>query len=255
MKRIVFLLVILLTSLFKYNAIAYSPQDCLRCHLKGSAESTLYISIENLKASKHGNKITCLDCHIDIEDKSHTLKKGSVTVNCNNCHPQENKHGLTSPAGERPKCYSCHTKHTIYEKENPASSVYSKNLKKTCRNCHSFASGKKDYLSWFPSVRILTHGKQDMSRTYDKNNCIGCHQGQAAHGEPEIIDDQSCHRCHNSKGQNALWGKMHPNASLKKQPAIFGAAIVYQLFGVVLLYRGIRFLKNRLTKKQETDCC
>jgi len=221
---------------------AYTPEECVTCHTEESVQSSVHMSMDDLNASVHGGRLGCQDCHEGVQDEDHTKRNGTGVVDCNQCHEQENKHGLTSNGEGRPKCYACHTKHRILEKENPGSSVNRVRLSETCQTCHSVECGGTDYFSWLPSIRVVSHGKQDFSRPYEKGNCLGCHQGQGAHGELEPIDDQTCYRCHlDSRGEDALWGSAHPEASLKKQPSIFAAATIYQVFLLGLVWGGVRF--------------
>lgn len=236
--------------LFGFNTWAYTPEDCITCHKRGSTESIRNINIKEFDASVHGRQITCLDCHERIENKSHETMTQSGTVDCVKCHEQENQHGFRSRPNDRPKCHACHTRHRILEKEDMASSVHSKRLKETCKACHPVECGETDYLSWLPSIRIASHNKQDFGRSYDKGNCIGCHQGEAAHGEKGIINDQDCYRCHfTPDGQSRVFGYIHLRADFKEQPVVFGAATIYQIFIAVLLLFGFRFFIRKFFGK------
>jgi hypothetical protein len=236
-----------------YNTWAYTPEDCIKCHKEGSTASILHISVKEFIASIHGRQgITCQDCHGGVDDEAHETTKGSGAVDCGACHEQENRHGLHSRSEDRPRCYSCHSMHGILEKGNVLSSVYKENLKKTCKKCHPVECGQIDYLSWLPSIQIASHKKQDFSRAYDKDNCLGCHQGMAAHGEEEPINDQGCYKCHlYQKGQSRLWGYFHTRADINKRPAIFMSAIIYLLFLGFLLWGGFRFYIRKLSSKQK----
>ena len=102
------------------------------------------------------------------------------------------------------------------------------------------ATGKQDYFSWFPAVQIASHPKADFAVDYSEENCLGCHQGAAAHGEQEpIAEEHTCFKCHRSPdAPGALWGRMHPRADLDTQPAVFAAATIYQgaiAIGVILM--------------------
>lgn len=221
----------------------YLPEDCIECHQAGSEESELQISIEEYNASVHGEEHTCLDCHTDVIDDDHQSTEGSGAVDCSECHEQENQHGMNGSDEERPACHDCHTRHNMLIKTDPASSVHPDQLTTTCAECHRTASGETDFFSWFPSFQIASHNKGDFATVYSKDNCIGCHQGAAAHGESEPISVQDCHKCHLSPGTDgAMWGYIHPQADLDTQPVVFAAASIYQIFviiGVILLARKI----------------
>jgi len=236
--------------LWSHSSQAYTTEDCIRCHRKGSPESFLHIEVEEFKRSAHGATLSCLDCHGAVQDESHQLMGGSVSVSCMECHEQENRHGLEGGGDRRPKCYSCHTKHRILGKEAPLSSVHPDALDETCASCHPVECGKPDYLSWFPSLQIVSHGKQDFSKAYSRGNCLGCHQGDGAHGEKKPINDQDCAKCH-----KALMGFIHPKADSEKQPGILVSVWIYQAFLAGLLWGGFRFYtRKRGDRKGGAGC-
>ena len=242
MKRYFLTIFVMLLWLLPWETWAYTTEDCIECHRLNSKESVLQISVEEFQSSIHSSEITCEDCHTKIKDEAHEEVKGSGAVDCNECHEQENRHGLESKSNNLPQCYSCHPKHRMLEKENEASSVHPGQLKKTCKGCHPIESGEIDYVSWLPSIRIKSHKKQDFSQTYGRDNCLGCHQGQAAHGGEEQLNEQNCHLCHGAmKDQGALAVLIHARADSGKQPFIFGAAVLYQIFIVLFLWGGFRF--------------
>ena len=252
MKNFLFYFLVLFIFFTAYNAWAYTPEDCNKCHKEGSTGSILHISIKEFNTSIHGRKITCQDCHASVKDEGHETMKGSGAVDCSECHEQENRHGSQSKTEDRPRCYSCHTKHGIFERDKEVSSVHPEQLKETCKGCHPVECGQTDYLSWLPSIQIATHKKQAFSRAYEKSNCLGCHQGMAAHGEEKPLNDQDCYKCHLSqKGQATLWGYIHTRADFKKQPVIFAAAIIYLVFLVVLSWGGLRFYIRKLSGKRK----
>lgn len=252
MKKLFLFCLAFLICLSGHDAWAYTREDCAKCHEKGSTDSTLTLSIEEFEASIHGREITCQDCHTGVKDEDHQTKKGYGTVDCSQCHDQQNRHALHSKSENRPHCYSCHTKHGILEKDNASSSVYPERLKETCRGCHAFECGEVDYLSWLPSLQIASHRKQDFSQAYERTNCIGCHQGLAAHGEEGQLNDHDCYKCHlPKKGQAGLWGYIHPRADYDKQPGVFAAATIYQFFAVVLLWGAFGFYIKRFSGRNK----
>lgn len=234
----------------------YTPEECIACHRTGSEESERQISISEYERSVHGQEITCLDCHTDVVDDNHQTVEGSGMVDCSACHDQKNQHGSKGPEENRPRCYTCHTRHNMLAKTDPASTVHPDQFATTCSPCHAMATGKTDYFSWFPSFRIASHPKADFATDYSDRNCLGCHQGAATHGEEEPIVDQDCHKCHRStEVDGAMWGRIHTRADRKDQPAVFAAATIYQVsivIGVILLL--VRFFRSRarvLSKKNE----
>lgn len=243
----------LLLFLVPGNTLSYSNDDCIVCHVKGLHKSddgavhrsALLIDMDRFTASAHGDAIGCNDCHTGIMDKSHQDTRGSGAVNCNACHDQENRHGINS-VETRPKCFSCHTKHSIKSKDSQEASIHSSQLDKTCRGCHPRESGNADYLTWFTTLQVSSHKKQDFGHSYSRRNCLGCHQGMASHGGMETISPDNCQVCHQSKkGASILLGKIHPNADLAEQAGIFTAAVMYQIALVFLICGGIAMVVSK----------
>lgn len=254
MRKIVRFSLVVLIFTAAQAAFTYTPQDCINCHKIGSAESKLQISIDEFNASIHGEEeeTTCRDCHTLVEDDKHQTTPGTGAVDCSRCHEQENRHGWKSTTGTRPQCYSCHSRHGMLANDDPRSSVHSQRLKETCRSCHTRQCGETDYLSWLPSLQIASHSKQDFSRPYRRDNCLGCHQGNAFHGAHEPINDQTCFTCHVTKdGQSKLLGYIHPQADARHQPGVLAAAAVYQVIWIVLVFGGFAFFIRQLSKGQK----
>lgn len=233
---------------------AYQPEDCRTCHSSDSTTSRLHISIAEFRASTHGEAVTCLDCHSAIEDEEHMTTPGCGKVDCSRCHDQQNRHGWSGKNENRPQCYYCHTTHAILGKESENSSIHPARLVETCRSCHPVACGQADALSFLPSVRVASHNKQDFSQAYRADNCIGCHQGAAAHGERELLDDQTCSFCHQPLGSHAaLAGYTHVNARAAKQPVSFIAGIVYAAMLALLAWRGFRYYMPQYSRGRNTE--
>ena len=255
MKKFIFYFSGLLLLLTAYDTPGYTPEDCIGCHKEGSPESRLHISLRRYEASIHGRdrETTCQSCHTGVIDEDHKDTKGSGAVDCSQCHDRENRHGLKSKSEHRPRCYSCHTMHAVFEKDSERSSVHSKNLKKTCKTCHPAECGDRDCMSWLPSLQIASHNKQDFSRAFDADNCIGCHQGMAAHGENEPLNDQDCYKCHLSpEGESLLLGYIHPQADLDKHPTIFFAGALYLVLILGLFSGGFAFYVRTFSKKRKS---
>ncbi|MBW1780852.1 MAG: hypothetical protein JRL30_08935 [Deltaproteobacteria bacterium] len=237
--------------LLAQGILAYAPDDCVRCHKTGSSESRLHVPVQTYEASIHGREITCQDCHTGVIDEEHKTVKGSGTVDCSQCHDQENRHGLKSKNKYRPQCYSCHTTHAVFEKESERSSIHEKNLNQTCKTCHPAECGQRDFMSWLPSLQISSHNKQDFGQVFDADNCVGCHQGMAAHGEDTPLNDQDCYQCHLSpKGESLLLGYIHPKGDLDKHPTIFAAGALYLVLILILFFGGFAFCIRKFLKKR-----
>ena len=251
-KRPLFTLFVCLLCPVSFNSYAFTQEECIQCHRKESGKSFLQISIVEFQHSIHGNEITCGDCHSGIESKEHERVKGSGAVDCGQCHEQENRHGLGTERDDRPACHSCHGKHGILGKDKMISMAHREKLKNTCSKCHPVECGEIGFLSRLLSLQIRSHKKQDFSRDYRRTNCIGCHQGQAAHGEKKPIDTQDCHICHMSlKGHLPITVYIHPRADYEKQPAIFIAAAIYPIFIIFILWCGVKYMVLRLSVKSK----
>jgi hypothetical protein len=225
------------------NSWAYTSVDCVQCHAKVGSESKLQISLSDFKSSVHGDKVECSECHTGVVDIRHIKDPDLGKADCSRCHEQKNLHGMVSDSANRPRCYSCHTRHNILPGKDAASSVAPGRLRGTCGKCHPGECGKVEYLAWLPSLQISSHKKQDFAHSYGRDDCLGCHQGRAAHGEKGQIVQEQCYRCHlSSDGSgSALMGSIHPIADFTVQPATFTSAVIYQLFLAMLLIAGIMF--------------
>jgi hypothetical protein len=231
--------------------LAYESEECIGCHNLQSTKSRLAINVDSFSKSVHGEGTDCGDCHTQVEDESHTQSPGSGVVDCTQCHDQENRHGLNSTTGNRPQCSACHTRHRILPKNDPEASIHPNHLQQTCGQCHPAQSGQSGYLSWLPAIKIATHPKADLSGDFKESNCIGCHQGAAAHGEIDLISEANCHRCHlSANGQGALLGFIHPRADLNRQPAVFFVGVLYQLVMLALFGGGILFFIRKFSGTQ-----
>lgn len=249
------LLVLVLFLLSSVRAGAYTDADCIECHDRGGEGSVLKMSVEQFNRSIHrsieGEEISCQECHVNVEDEEHQETPGSGAVDCTQCHDRENRHGTPS-IGRRPKCFDCHARHNIRSKEDPQASVHADRLEQTCKACHPLQSGAMRYFSWFTSIQIASHPKQDFSFVYTRQNCLGCHQGKAAHGETAPVNDQNCHVCHlGDDGKHKLLGVIHPDAKLATQPGVFTAAFAYQLALFIMVISGFRRLVRYFSKRKE----
>ena len=250
MIRRILYISILISWLMPWSVSAYTTEDCLECHSEGSEGSVLHISVEEFRDSVHGSELTCTDCHTGIVNEEHELNKEAGAVDCGACHDQENRHGLSARKEDRPQCYTCHGSHYILPIGDRASAVYRDRLKITCRGCHPVECGETGFLELLPSIRVRSHKKQDFSKAYDRYNCIGCHQGSAAHGEEGALTGEDCGICHmDVKGHGTVLGYFHPGPDSGKKPVFLYAGIVSYAFIAMLLWGIYRFLAGKRSKK------
>jgi hypothetical protein len=247
-KKLDALLIGLLLLCSSAAAAAYTAEECLGCHSRGGL-SRLTISPAEFRNSAHGKDLQCQDCHTGVRDEAHKTRPGSGAVRCATCHDQGNLHGQAAGGRPRPQCHDCHTRHGILAKTDPRSSVHAERLPVTCKSCHPRECGETDYWSRLVALRIKSHKKQDFSGDYQDTNCLGCHQGQAAHGEKGLLNNQTCFKCHQPvQGRGPLWGSIHPRAD--REPTLFTAGLADQaglgLLAVgAFLVIGRRFVQAR----------
>jgi formate dehydrogenase gamma subunit len=132
-------------------------KTCGECHEQEAVD---------LEESVHGKALaegrreapTCTDCHSEhrIEGLAGSTPDHIAADVCSNCHASErlntkyrlppdrvrtfmeSYHGLASKYGSTlaANCGSCHGYHRILPSSDPASTIYPKNLVKTCGKCH-----------------------------------------------------------------------------------------------------------------------
>ena len=136
------------------------PDTCGMCHAE---------VVEQFRGSVHGQALArgvtqaplCTDCHGEHQILKHTnaaspVNAGHIRDTCGSCHgdvrltrkfglPTDRMisfdssfHGLAAKSGSQTvaNCASCHGVHNILASSDPKSTVNSKNLPKTCGQCH-----------------------------------------------------------------------------------------------------------------------
>lgn len=254
-KFTIAILVLLAALLFGPGAQAEGSAPCADCHGPHSTRSQLPVDIAAFNNSVHASTVGCAGCHTQVKIKDGACVHGSGAVNCAQCHEQKNLHGAGSTEGNRPQCNDCHQPHAIFAKDDPRWALNPDHLAHICAKCHPAQSGQAGYLSWLPSLKIATHPKADLSGADFRNgNCMGCHQGRAAHGQSAPINHDSCPRCHMSgpHGKSSMLGVSHPQADPDRQPDVFVVALIYQMLIVAFLVGGIAFFVGKFsgTKKR-----
>ena len=204
MKWTVSICVMILFTLPGIRVLGYTMEDCIRCHRQGSGESKKSIRLREYLSSTHGKEFSCVDCHEDIKDITHSSQKPD-RIDCQSCHKKENRHGKE---GSIP-CKSCHP---------PRLQVKGKSL-----------------FAFLKSFQIASHPKQNFAKVVGKNMCVACHQGEAAHGESEPINDQRCGTCHRPLGRySSKLGYIHMGAAWNHNPLNFVAEYI-NLIGSISL--------------------
>ncbi len=236
--------------LFQGSLFAYEMESCISCHGDNRNKDVPQISVAEYQSSVHGASMSCLECHVYIEE-GHEGGGVKEKVNCNNCHSQENLHGESSSTSNKPECYACHTKHNILTAGKDSSSINRAHLKETCSGCHATQFGKSGYIKGFTSIRIRSHKKGDFSRNFDETDCIGCHQGMAVHGIQEKRSDDDCTICHMKDNKNAMMGRFH--AASKSGPVISAISVITQILILTLFVLVVLCIINGPWKRQKGE--
>jgi hypothetical protein len=263
-------------------------KDCFECH---KDEKLKYVTPEGAFVSlwvnekewaddiHHKKGVKCVDCHVNVDSKTHSLS-GYPKVDCTReCHLKDVK-GFTShkknleesrksfhPVGVPLKngrivyCADCHTKHTLFPRIDPRSSLNSINAQVTCDQCHDEGKGITGFINRVVKFRLNSHEKTDFSQRFEESMCIDCHYRESRHSK-RSQDKQYCNRCHTmEKGTKIFFSPIHLKASFTEQPVTFLMKIFY-LFLIVaivagfIVYAGIivlRKIKDESWRKRMTD--
>jgi len=195
------------------RAVTLAPevQACLECHREPSMElmlpsgesRSLYVDEEHFANSIHGDKLSCTDCHSDIEGYPHpertfkNLREFTLGYyeNCKGCHFDNYTKSLDSvhyaflSKGDlkAPLCVDCHGAHDVTKPGVPKSQI-----SKTCARCHAGV-----YQQYAQSVhgQALLHEKNG-----DVPVCTDCHRSHNIE-DPRTVafrlkSPEICARCH-----------------------------------------------------------
>ncbi len=169
---------------------APEAQSCLECHgdqnleltLEGGQTRSLFVDAQRFAQSIHGDKLSCTDCHTDIEGFPHpertftNLREFTLAYyeSCKRCHfdnctkTLDGVHYAFLSKGDlrAPLCVDCHGAHDVARPSVPKSRISS-----TCARCHG-----EVYQRYAQSV----HGKELL---------------KGGNGDVPVCTD--CHRSHN----------------------------------------------------------
>ncbi len=187
---------------------AVKPQVCQDCH--ADAFKAVAGSIHGRRASGEKAIKDCTSCHGSLHevfkggDPASPLSPVNQIKTCGACHEDMMGHyersvhahallksGLTEAA---PSCASCHGKHDVLPKSDPASTTHHAKIPETCGSCHSGILRE-----WQDSA----HGalwKAGGDKAQDAPVCSTCHephavkQPQSAAMKHQIADN--CGNCH-----------------------------------------------------------
>jgi len=197
-----------------------SNDDCLVCHGDSSLSRvvdgrrvSLFVDPDKFSKSMHGGMFSCVDCHTDIKEASHTVTPAKVS--CGTCHTDQQAayehsfHAQPAPGTNHPRaaCVDCHgSPHDLLPAGDPQSRVNHANIPSTCGTCHSqragsptSAGGTQPFAAYEDSVhgRALAKGIQNAAVCTD---CHGAHEILTARDPASKVFKfnvpDTCGQCH-----------------------------------------------------------
>lgn len=261
---------------------AQEIDDCLACHEDRNLTKTdasgkvhsLYVDKEAFVNSVHGkSSYTCVDCHEGVQAKTHPAG-GIVDVNCGSCHEEvlkeqeKSNHGQLLKEGNAyaPKCYDCHTMHSVLLADERKSSVHPDNLSITCGKCHEeeakpslpvlafdFIKGKQTADSFSlvtllapVATRVKGHGKVNMACDFSTRRCSDCHFEAMNHGDTGL-KPKVCSSCHEVDRNSFVFGKIH-KAGIIQSPMLSIMLVLLYLIGIAGI---VLYFKPAVRKQEE----
>ena len=258
-----------------FTAQAADNAECLKCHKnprlsKGKKDGSLlslYVNEEAFQASVHGSAgMGCTDCHAEAKPNVHPAE-GFPEVGCANCHQdsaeayKKTAHGMILESGleNAPKCYDCHTTHSIRKINDPRSPVQALHLPDACAKCHKAARPPRGFLTALATYRIMGHPKTDLEYRYDARACNQCHPDNTGHPQKQG-PAPPCVKCHDpSASTPLLLGPIHFKRSFQEQPVPFLLRILYGTGIIVVILGGMAFFgyrtysRKKAQKKEEAE--
>lgn len=194
---------------------AYLPVQCASCHPE---------IVANFNSSPHGlatakgriDTPSCLNCHgrWKAPHAILPLARGRTEDACQRCHPEQNARynsGVHAPArlpaGEGPRCTTCHPSHG-QEKLSKAAALSSR-----CEECHPETRARLarggHRLGPDSTVSCASCHDHHATRKAEEvgeasQSCLRCHQGYrekliaSVHGQEVALRGMNCHSCHRS---------------------------------------------------------
>ncbi len=263
---------------------------CLKCHMDRAIEDKYGLpgqqvmeayekSVHGMAATKSGlmGSAVCPDCHGNHailpgdQPRSATHRQNIPTL-CGKCHSgileayEKSVHGKGMRGGipESPVCTDCHGEHKITKVSDPSSSVFAKNVPKTCSACHEkegistrYALPKKRFSTYMDSFHgiALEYG---MTKAANCASCHGFHEVLPAADPASTVNKanlpRTCGKCHPNAGPNFAKGPVHVEVTPQKAMGVFAVRVFYTVFisMLVLLFVchvGLDLLGRRRRKR------
>jgi DnaJ-class molecular chaperone len=239
--------------------------NCVQCHYEANVVGApKTIKYQQYKESVHGkaheqgnpNAPVCQDCHGSHYVFSHTdpaspMSRANIARDvCAGCHVdiystyRESVHGVALVHGklDSPTCTDCHGEHSIFPPSDSRSSIYPRNVVKTCPRCHgSEAIAKRAGLPTEPvsTYKESFHGvasEYGMTTVADCASCHGYHDIRPSWDPRSTISKQNlqktCGRCHPGAGKRITEGKIHIEPEKREAGVVY---YIYNFFRYITL--------------------
>lgn len=167
----------------------------------------------------------CVACHTG--DGESTFKISLETFN-------------STAHGKAVTCLGCHSgitgeEHMESEKIEPVN----------CTKCHADKTGEGGLFSKAVSFRVASHPKADFSGHFSmEKSCLGCHQGDGAHGETVPVNSERCYLCHAPGLEQGMWGNFHPDVRNRS----FFTMLLYSALFLFFLVSFVKILHPIFTR-------
>ncbi|MCF6364761.1 MAG: cytochrome b/b6 domain-containing protein [Bacteroidales bacterium] len=192
-----------------YHISSGINKGCVECH----NETDYKLMLEK---SVHAN-LECANCHGHVVNnlKGHETDNERPSADCYLCHGsiasehKESIHGISIKEGmfEAANCWNCHGSHEITKVASENSKVSSRNLIKTCGECHDDDSfSEKHHSSVKHPAKLYStsvHAKLVEMGRMDAAGCTSCHgvhniknRIQPGSTISSIGVSKSCGKCH-----------------------------------------------------------
>jgi len=232
--------IILTAIVFLYaNAPLMAESSCVTCHTEMDSLSAVQVSL--VENSVHKDQaLSCQGCHggdpsQDDPDLAMSPKKGFIGAPdrnqavkvCTKCHSdvnfmrsfdpnisvdqyeryQTSQHGILFAKGDLKvaTCIDCHRHHDIRKANDPASSIFSKNIVDNCGKCHADPAYMSDY--GIPTDQVSEYKKSVHAKMmYEKGDmsaptCNDCHGNHSAMPPSVKSIAHVCGTCHYTQAE------------------------------------------------------
>jgi predicted CXXCH cytochrome family protein len=200
---------------------AQTNETCMSCHgdrgksvtLASGETRSLYVDQDAFARSVHGGKLSCVDCHQDMNELPHASKpfrtKRAFTLayyeSCKRCHfanyskTLDSVHYAALARGDTtaPVCVDCHGAHDVTPPNQPRSRI-----SQTCATCHQGV--QKTYV-------MSVHGRALFEeKNADVPTCTDCHHSHDVGGPKNpawrLRSPEICASCHSNERMMKKYG-------------------------------------------------